>query len=243
MSTIVIESHILVHYEDEAKLKDNIDLLVEKISKMFEITLHSPRVMATNTTTGIYRHQSMLTYYHLNVESEKAIEIANTAKKIMEDELNIRVRRVKVEVLIGNNRELDLQANRNQYLESHLKIGKSIPSPEEYKKLAELLLKYGVHLLINYDSNVVAPVTTMRSYNATLPEFKKMNQKIIDELKENGFEVYKKHLEHGVYDDNVMTDQGWLFEKDKYMEPISHNDSEKRFEIPENYSYQPLSLL
>jgi hypothetical protein len=237
--TTVIESHILVNYEDETKLKENMKSLVDKMFDKFNVTLHASRVMATNTTTGKYRHQTMLTYYHLNTEPETAIEIANYGKKIMEDDLNIRVRRVKVEVLIGENKELNLKANNNQYLECHLKIGKSIPSPEEYKKLASLLLKYGVHLLINYDSKVVAPVTTMRSYNKSLDEFREINKNIIDELKENGFEVHKQHMEYGVYDDNVMTDQGWLFENDKYTEPISECDTEKRLEVPGNYTYQP----
>lgn len=241
MSTTVIESHILVHYEDEIKLKDNLNQLTYKMYTKFNIVLHSPRVMSTNTTTGKYRHQAMLTYYHLNVDPEKAIEIANFGKQCM-IELNIRVRRVKVEILISEQKDIEITLNKNQYLESHLKIGKTIPSQEEYQKLATLLLKYGVHLLINYDSRVVAPVTTMRFYNKSLDEFKEINQKIVDELKENGFEVFKQHLEYGIYDDNVMTDQGWLFEGDNYTEAIMKCDSEKRLEIPGDYSYQSVKV-
>ena len=122
----------------------------------------------------------------------------------------------------------------DEYLEIHMKIGNNIPSLERYELLTNILIKHGVHLLINYDSNTVAPVTTMRCYDTDFHAFMIKNDMIEQELINNGFDIFKKHIEHGIYDDNVYTDEGWLFRGNDYKNAITEIDCVQRMQIPVN---------
>lgn len=223
------EIHVLVNAKQEKLLCDNMTNIK---SDLCDLNLINFKKMATITTTGVSQRQPMITCKIFNVDNRKAIDVSLTIKSVIE-KYKITVVRTKVEMMIGqvNSDTLSLSVENDNYFESHIKIGKEIPSPEEYYKLADICLKYGTQLLINPDSDVIAPVTTFRSYDTSFANFLKDHNKMYQELETNGYLVFKVHLELGIYDTNVNTDQNWLF-KDNYKEKIMEQDCPERMIAP-----------
>jgi len=227
------EIHIIIFQKYENKLREKMYDVINEISASVKPhKIYSPKVMATNTTTGKYARQPMLTFYLINVNKETIIDITKKSKKVIND-FGIEVHRAKSEIQLSEKGIHCITVSGEEYLESHMKIGKIIPSEDRYEQLAKLLIKYGVHLLINYDSTTVAPVTTLRCYDIDYPSFKKINDAVEAELNKNDFHIFKKHLEYGIYDDNVYSDEGWLFKDKDYKNSITEIDA-NRMLIPAN---------
>jgi hypothetical protein len=231
MSKFIAEIHLIIYPKDEGLLRKNINEITSLMStSIAPHSIHSAKVMATNTTTGNYKRQPMLTFYVTNVDKESIINITIKTKEILGN-YGIHVLRAKSEIQLSDKNHC-ITVTDDEYLECHMKIDKNIPSKARYTELANILIKYGVHLLINYDSTTVAPVTTMRCYNIDYKSFKKINDMVEKELSNNGFSIFKKHIEHGIYDDNVYTDEGWLFNGKDYKNSITEIDCKERLEIP-----------
>jgi hypothetical protein len=147
--------------------------------------------------------------------------------------MGYEVVRIKVEYLVNlTDLPADCEVYDDNYYEAHIKVGSSMPTPERYRLLTEICLKYGIQLLVNPYSIKMAPVTTMRMYDATASAFAAKHGAFLSDLVANGFTMYKQHLEMGVLDTNVYTDAGWLFHDKEYTRPITEVDCPERLMAP-----------
>jgi len=216
------EVHILISPSEEQYLISNFRKLRVSLSRIENVT--NLKKMATVTTTGISKRQPMITFNVINKSESTVKNITKNVTYIMAHKpFNFNIVRVKIERLLSGNNH-NLQVTDNMYFESHIKIGKYIPSPSDYKKLAQICLKYGVQLLLNPDSRIIAPVTTLRKYDTTYNDFINLHNQLVNELLDNKFETYKTHIEMGIFDSNVYTDEGWLFKNGNYKIPITEMD-------------------
>lgn len=193
--------------------------------------LHSCKVMATLTSTGVSPRQPMVSGFYSADNAEDAIAYADRVASTVTD-MGYEVVRIKVEYLV-NLTDLPAEVYGDNYYEAHVKVGSSMPTPERYRLLAEICLKYGIQLLVNPYSIKMAPVTTMRMYDANASAFAAKHGAFLSDLEANGFTMYKQHLEMGVHDTNVYTDAGWLFhDKGYYTRPITEVDCPERLMAP-----------
>ncbi len=227
-----VEIHLIIYQKDERTLRINRRAIIDSIDESIKPNkVFAGKVMATNTSVGKFKRQPMLTFYIKDISKERLLVIVRQSKFVM-SRYGIQVHRAKSEIQLSYLMDYNIVVSGDEYLESHFKIGKVIPSLDKYHELANILIKYGIHLLINYDSSTVAPVTTMRCYDIDYSSFKKINNTVQDELYRNGFFIYKMHIEYGIYDDNVYTDEDWLFKGRDYKNSIKEIDCPQRLEIP-----------
>jgi hypothetical protein len=226
----MFEIHVLIEPTEEEQLNDKIDL----VRKMFPL-LHSCKDMATLTSTGEYPRQPMVSGFTSTDDRQVAVSLALGVAGYLFDN-NIHVVRVKVEKLITLDPDAVDEEYSNvtgdNYYEAHIKIGKSIPDPSTYASLARICLKYGAQLLFNPYSPKMAPVTTMRMYDTDLCTFKVQHEALVADLEVADFLLIKQHIEYGVYDSNVYTDEGWLFMGTNYKTPITDVDCSLRLCVP-----------
>ena len=216
------EAHILVSPNEEAKLNEKFSELKKAINSKVHVV--NVRPMATITTTGINPRQPMITYIVTNETDESVKNITDTIKSIMvQPPFELNVVRFKIEQLLSGDHP-ELKVTGDEYFESHVKIGKTLPNDDEYRKMATICLKYGVQLVVNPYSKVIAPVTTFRKYDATYTEFINLHESLVNDLTNCGYELFKIHLEMGILDTNVHTDEGWLFKNGCYKTPITEPD-------------------
>lgn len=221
------EIHVLVDPSQERLLNDNI-LLIQRAFP----NLLSCKDMATVTSTGVYPRQPMVSGF-VNMEKIKAVSLAQDVEVFLVS-IGLTVFRVKVEQLVSFNESTDTaqSVTGDDYYEAHIKVGQSLPESEEYEQLARLCLTHGVQLLLNPYSIKKAPVTTMRLYDVNMGVFKERHERLLKDLQDQGFTIRKQHLERGVYDSNVFTDKGWLFEGDDYKTPVTTVDCPERLQLP-----------
>lgn len=221
------EVHVLVHPNQELQLESHMAGIRQEFP-----SLHKAKVMATATSTGVAPRQPMVSGFMISCTPAEAKELADQLVLYLSDR-GLNVIRSKVEVLVTLEKLDGGEAvSGDDYYEAHIKVGSSMPSPDDYHRLAELCLGHGTQLLLNPYSIKMAPVTTMRSYDCTADEFSRRHQALLDDLTKAGFQQYKVHMERGVYDSNPFTDQGWLFHGTCYKSSITTLDVPERLMVP-----------
>jgi len=224
---MTFEIHVLVDPKQEEGLLQASASIHEK-----HPALHSCKVMATLTSTGVSPRQPMISGFYSATDAADAVSFSHSVAKSVED-CGFTVTRIKVEQLISLSDPVLDEVQGDAYYEAHVKVGSSMPNPDRYRLLAEICLKYGAQLLINPYSIKMAPVTTMRMYDTSVASFASKHQAFLKDLDSHGFTTYKQHLEMGVHDTNVYTDVGWLFHGSEYKVPITEVDCPARVMAPE----------
>lgn len=179
-----------------------------KEEKLFAGELPAPdesnwKPTLTVTTTGRFPRQPMWTTHRAFDNDEKARAYGKEIAK------NTSYVRVKVERL-GITRDDPVVAGED-YFESHIKVKPG----GDVEALAKACLLFGAQLLVNPRSTLVAPVTTLRRYDITSRAFLALHEALTRKIQSAGHEVHRTHLERGILDTNVTTDEGWLYPEGK----------------------------
>jgi len=182
----------------------------------------------TVTSTGIYPRQPMLSaIFNANSQLEATQKTLLLQQWLISG--NLTVVRTKLEALMTLDKLPDVW-NEYEYLESHIKIECPL---SDWHELQSMCLPYGVQLLINPTSQNPLPVTTMRRYNTTAQQFAKEHSELVSNISKK-WVIFKIHVEHGLFDSNVITDSGWLFPGKNYQAKITEVDCDNRLKCPVN---------
>jgi hypothetical protein len=180
--------------------------LCNKISKIIEQNLKT-------TSNAITRQKVEGTANAITRQKVEGVANAITRQKV--EGVANAITRQKVEG-VANEKPYDpsmpLFISGTQYYEFHTKV--NIVSNSEWERLAKLLSEYSIPLLYNPNSNMIRPVTTERYYDTNWETATKKHMKIKEILVDNNFEILNDSWEYSMYDTNLYTDKGWMFEND-----------------------------
>lgn len=221
------EIHILVSPEQEEKLS----LYVSENKEYFkEIGAIRARKMTTVTSVGVNLRQPMLTFLIRRETFNQAVEVMNNVSEKLQN--NFTIVRQKVE---GNHSDKNIPSSVSgtEYYEFHTKI-LNVTDNQSWEKLARLCLPLRVPLLYNSNSNKIRPVTTLRCYDMTLLQAIEEQNNLENLLRYNGFILDTTDKEYSLFDNNLYTDKGWMFETDP-KEFITYSDNPLTYNAPNNF--------
>ena len=128
------EIHVLVDPAQERRLNSKILLIQNAFPNLL-----SCKAMATVTSTSIYPRQPMVTGF-VNLERDEAVSLAHDVEEFLVS-IGLTVFRVKVEQLVSFNETTDKSqtVTGDDYYEAHVKVGQSLPDPDEYERLGTVV--------------------------------------------------------------------------------------------------------
>jgi len=219
------EIHVLVNPEQELVL-ENFVLEEANFFKQFI----RPRKMTTVTSTGQFTRQPMFTCMVKCATYDESIDKMKLISKKIQEKCSVVREKVEGSHVDSN---LPIQVENLQYYEFHTKV-LNVLNNDSWTKLAKLCLPFGVGLLYNSDSKLQRPVTTLRCYDTSYQEALQLNNKLNKELLDNGFTLDTTHCEYSLYDTNVYTDSGWMFDSNP-KEFITNSNDPLKYTAPAGF--------
>lgn len=164
--------------------------------------------------SGQVPKQLMTASYHSGTLRTVIKDAFKLAQKIAH--AGFKVTRVKVEAMISNkgvpeSEEEALKLPKTNYFEFHYKV---LVNATQVELLTELCKNNAAKLSANafkkLNNESEYRFVTVRMYATGRERAKARFDKVMDVLKENGFQIASSMREYAVYDSNVHLDSGWI---------------------------------